>query len=53
MSRNARCGADHTNLSFAPLINPADDFEYWVFCPVMHQPLWLSVRSEGRAPEVA
>jgi hypothetical protein len=48
-----RCGADHSNVVFTPLINPINDYEYWVFCPVTHQPLLLTLRLEGNQPHVA
>lgn len=37
-----RCGEDH-EVAFHPLTNPSDHFNFWAFCPVVRQPLMLSI----------
>lgn len=38
-----RCGNDHVNLSFVPLDNPADEWDWWAMCPIKAQPILLKV----------
>lgn len=44
VKRCQRCSADHEQMRFYPLANPADNFEHWGECPETNQPVLLQIR---------
>ena len=46
----ARCGHNHLNLSFRPLLHPCGNLTHWVPCPTNGEPILMQITSnaEGR-----
>lgn len=45
-----RCGQDHF-MKFAPLTNPADEWDHWGMCPITTQPVLMRFVEETNAVE--
>ena len=43
ISRCARCGGDHKDLEFLPLVNASDEWNWWAMCPQIEQPILMKV----------
>lgn len=43
----ARCGGNHSRLTFHPLDNPSVEFSHWAMCETTEQPILLQVTLLG------
>jgi len=50
LKRCARCGRDHTNLTFTPFTRPAGTWTHWVLCPETAEPIMLRVDEPASPP---
>jgi len=46
VQRCQRCGETHEDLLFEPLLNPVNDKKHWTMCPIVQQPILLSIVDE-------